>query len=130
MKACLDAVSDADEVTPPGTSRTPSLKLRLLGSPALQRAGGSSTADSGTCASRPRRVLGRLGEPRGSAPGYRRPALIVSIDGCNRSRIRTVNVAAVMTDERAAAAPDDVTLVVGTAGRDRDRTVNVSQLCR
>ena len=69
-----------------------------------------------------------LGEPRGSAPGYRRPVLIVSSDRFNRSRIATVIVAAVTTSARAAAAPGNVPLVAGTAGLDRDCTVNVSQL--
>ena len=69
-----------------------------------------------------------LGEPRGSAPGYRRPVLIVSSDRFNRSRIATVMVAAVTTSARAAAAPGNVPLVAGTAGLDRDCTVNVSQL--
>ena len=69
-----------------------------------------------------------LGEPCGSAPGYRRPVLVVSSDRFNRSRITTVIVAAVMTSARAAAAPGNVPLVAGTAGLDRDCTVNVSQL--
>lgn len=69
-----------------------------------------------------------LGAPRGSAPGYRRPVLVVSSDRFNRSRIRTVIVAAVTTSARAAAAPGNVPLVAGTAGLDRDCTVNVSQL--
>ncbi|CAN5289293.1 hypothetical protein BH24ACT10_BH24ACT10_10410 [soil metagenome] len=54
--------------------------------------------------------------------------LVVSSDRFNRSRIRTVVVAAVTTSERAAAAPGNVPLVAGTAGVDRDCTVNVSQL--
>ncbi len=37
-------------------------------------------------------------------------------------------VAAVTTSERAAAVPDNVPLVAGIANRDRDCTVNVSQL--
>lgn len=69
-----------------------------------------------------------LGEPRGSAPGYRRPVLVVSSDRFNRSRIRTVIVAAVTTSPQAAAAPGNVPLVARTAGLDRDCTVNVSQL--
>ena len=69
-----------------------------------------------------------LGAPRGSAPGYRRPVLVVSSDRFNRSRISTVIVAAVTTSERAAAAPGNVPLVAGTVGLDRDCTVNVSQL--
>lgn len=69
-----------------------------------------------------------LGEPRGSAPGYRRPVLVVSSDRFNRSRIRTIIVAAVTTSPRAAAQPGNVRLPAGTAGLDRDCTVNVSQL--
>lgn len=69
-----------------------------------------------------------LGEPRGGAPGYRRPVLVVSSDRFNRSRIRTVIVAAVTTSARAAAAPGNVPLGAGTAGLDRACTVNVSQL--
>lgn len=69
-----------------------------------------------------------LVEPRGSAPGYRRPVVVVSSDRFNRSRIRTVIVAAVTTSARAAAAPGNVALAAGTAGLDRDCTVNVSQL--
>lgn len=69
-----------------------------------------------------------LGDPRGSAPGYRRPVVVVSSDRFNRSRIGTVIVAAVTTSARAAAAPGNVALAAGTAGLDRDCTVNVSQL--
>lgn len=69
-----------------------------------------------------------LGEPRGSAPGYRRPVLVVSSDRFNRSRIRTVIVAAVTTSVRAAAAPGNVPLPAGTADLDRECAVNVSQL--
>jgi mRNA interferase MazF len=49
--------------------------------------------------------------------------LVVSSDRFNRSRIRTVVVAAVTTSARAAAAPGNVPLVAGTAGLDRDCTV-------
>lgn len=69
-----------------------------------------------------------LGEPRRSAPGYRRPVLVVSSDRFNRSRIRTVIVAAVTTSARAVAAPGNVPLRAGTAGLDRDCAVDVSQL--
>ena len=71
---------------------------------------------------------GDLSEPRGSEPGYRRPVVIVSSDRFNRSRIRTVVVAAITTSASAAAAPGNVSLSAGTAGLDRDCTVNVSQL--
>jgi mRNA interferase MazF len=69
-----------------------------------------------------------LGEARGSAPAYLRPVLVVSSNRFNRSRIRTVVVAAVTTSQRAAAAPGNVPLKAGTFGLDRDCTVNVSAL--
>lgn len=69
-----------------------------------------------------------LGEPRGSAPAYRRPVAVVSSDRFNRSRIRTVAVAAITTSARAAVAPGNVPLAAGSTGLDRDCVVNVSQL--
>jgi len=69
-----------------------------------------------------------LGEPRGSGPGYRRPVVVVSSDRFNRSRIRTVVVAAVTSSATAAAAPGNVALSAGSAGLDRDCAVNVSAL--
>lgn len=69
-----------------------------------------------------------LGEPRGSAPAYRRPVAVVSSDRFNRSRIRTVIVASITTSARAAGAPGNVPLPAGSAGLDRDCVVNVSQL--
>lgn len=69
-----------------------------------------------------------LGEPRGSAPGYRRPVVVVSSDRFNRSRIRTVVVAAVTTSARAAAAPGNLPLTTEVSGLDRSCTVNVSAL--
>jgi mRNA interferase MazF len=69
-----------------------------------------------------------LAEPRGSAPGYRRPVVVVSSDRFNRSRIRTVIVAAVTTSPRVAAAPGNLALRGARTGLDRDCTVNVSAL--
>lgn len=54
--------------------------------------------------------------------------VVVSSDRFNRSRLRTVVVAAVTTSARAAAAPGNVALAASPAGLDRDCTVNVSQL--
>ncbi|MGH8907296.1 MAG: type II toxin-antitoxin system PemK/MazF family toxin [Egibacteraceae bacterium] len=44
-----------------------------------------------------------LGEPRGSAPAFRRHVLIVQADSYDPSRLRTVVVATVTTDPRLAA---------------------------
>ncbi|MGQ0575514.1 MAG: type II toxin-antitoxin system PemK/MazF family toxin [Pseudonocardia sp.] len=69
-----------------------------------------------------------FGEPAGSAPGYRRPALLVSSDRFNRSRIATVVVAAVTSNTRLADAPGNVGLPEGCAGLPKASVVNVSQV--
>ena len=69
-----------------------------------------------------------FGDPVGSAPGYRRPGLLVSSDRFNRSRISTVIVAAITSNHRLAAAPGNVALPSGTAGLTTQSVVNVSQV--
>ena len=69
-----------------------------------------------------------LGEPRGSAPGFERPVLVVSSDAFNRSKIATVLCAVVTSNLRLADAPGNVSLAVGDAGLDRPSVVNVSQV--
>ena len=49
-----------------------------------------------------------LGQPFGSAPGYRRPVLVLQIDDFNESTIHTVVVAAVTSNTKLAAAPGNV----------------------
>lgn len=69
-----------------------------------------------------------FGEPQGSEPGYRRPAVVISSDRFNRSRIRTVLVAAVTSNVNLAAAPGNLALSPDETGLDRPSVVNVSQL--
>jgi mRNA interferase MazF len=69
-----------------------------------------------------------LPEPDGSAPGYRRPVVVVQANEFNRSRIQTVVVAAVTSNTRLAAAPGNVSLDRRTTGLPRDSVVNVSQI--
>lgn len=69
-----------------------------------------------------------FGEPLGSAPGYRRPAVVVSSDRFNRSRIATVIVAAVTSNMRLADAPGNVMLPTKGSGLSKPFVVNVSQL--
>ncbi len=69
-----------------------------------------------------------LGEPSGSAPGYSRPVLVVQSDPFNESRIRTVVVAALTTNERLAAAPGNVLVGKRETRLPRASVVNVSQL--
>jgi mRNA interferase MazF len=67
-------------------------------------------------------------DPIGAGPGYRRPAVIVSSDRFNRSRIATVLVAAVTSNLRLAGAPGNVALSVAASGLPKPSVVNVSQL--
>jgi len=64
----------------------------------------------------------------GSAPGGRRPAVVLQQDRFNRSAIQTVVVAAVTSNLRLAAAPGNVRLRKGEAGLPKPSVVNVSQL--
>ena len=70
---------------------------------------------------------GDLGEARGSAPGVRRPLVIVSDDTFNRSRIATVTVVPVTTNLRWAKAPGNVFLPKGAGGLREDSVANVTQ---
>jgi mRNA interferase MazF len=67
-------------------------------------------------------------EPVGSEPGRRRPVLVVSADEFNRSRIRTVLVAAVTGNLRLSEAPGNVLVEAVESGLPGDSVVNVSQL--
>lgn len=72
--------------------------------------------------------LADLGEPRGSAPGFRRPILIIQGDEFNRSRIATVLAIVLTTNLRLVNAPGNVLLSAKAAGLPRDSVANVSQL--
>jgi mRNA interferase MazF len=67
-------------------------------------------------------------EPVGSEPGSRRPVVVVSSDEFNRSRIRTVLVAAVTSNIDLAHAPGNVLVASVETGLPRESVVNVSQL--
>lgn len=69
-----------------------------------------------------------LPPPAGSAPGYRRPVVVVQAEAFNRSRINTVIVAALTTNLRLAQAPGNVRLTRRETSLARDSLVNVSQL--
>ena len=69
-----------------------------------------------------------LADPRGSAPGGRRPVLVIQAQAFNRSRIRTVVVAVVTSNLALGQAPGNVTLAAGESGLPRDSVVNVSQI--
>ena len=69
-----------------------------------------------------------LPEPTGSAPGYRRPVLIVQSDTFNRSRIATVTVVALTGNMRLLDAPGNVLIPANASSLPRDSVVNVSHI--
>lgn len=69
-----------------------------------------------------------LPEPTGSEPGYRRPVLIVQSDSSSRTKINTVIVAAITSNQRLAELPGNVLLPKSATGLARDSVVNVSQI--
>ena len=69
-----------------------------------------------------------LPDPAGSAPGYRRPVVVIQADSFTESRIATVVVAVATTSPRAATAPGNVHLPARSSGLTRDTVVNVTQL--
>ncbi len=69
-----------------------------------------------------------LGRPFGSAPGYRRPVVVLQTNEFNESHIRTVIVAAIMSNVELAAAPGNVRCSRRDTGLTKRSVVNVSQL--
>jgi mRNA interferase MazF len=69
-----------------------------------------------------------LAEPQGSAPGYRRPVLIVQSNAFNESAIRTSICAAITSNILLADAPGNVRITRRVSGLPHDSVVNVSQL--
>ncbi|MCU0647722.1 MAG: type II toxin-antitoxin system PemK/MazF family toxin [Gemmatimonadaceae bacterium] len=69
-----------------------------------------------------------LSDPIGSAPGHRRPVLIVQDDAFNRSTIRTTIAAVLSSNLRLADAPGNVRVSARASGLPRDSVVNVSQV--
>ena len=69
-----------------------------------------------------------MGEPLGSAPGYRRPFAVIQNDVFNRSPINTVVVCALTANLGRAEAPGNVLLHSREAGLPRQSVVNVTQI--
>ena len=65
---------------------------------------------------------------RGSAPGFRRPVVVVQGDALNRSRIATVVCVALTSNLKWATAPGNVVLAPSATGLPKESVVNVSQL--
>lgn len=66
--------------------------------------------------------------PTGSAPGYRRPVVIIQADRFNRSEINTAVIAIVTTNTRLENSLGNVRLTPNQSGLSKDSVVNVSQL--
>ena len=69
-----------------------------------------------------------LAEPRGSAPGSRRPVVIVQDDLLTRSRLATVMIAPLTTNLRRAAAVGNVLLKARDSGLREDSVLLVCQI--
>lgn len=69
-----------------------------------------------------------LGMPSGSAPGLRRPVVVVQGDAFNRSRIGTVVCIPLTSNLAWTDAPGNVLLSAGTTGLPKDSVANVSQV--
>ena len=69
-----------------------------------------------------------LPDPAGSAPGFRRPVVIVQGDHLNRSRIATVVCVPLTSNLTWARAPGNVLLPAKVAGLPKDSVANASQI--
>ena len=68
-----------------------------------------------------------LAEPVGSAPGFRRPVVVVQSDSFNRSRISTIVCVPLTSNLRLADMPGNVLLAASVTGLPKDSVANVSQ---
>jgi mRNA interferase MazF len=69
-----------------------------------------------------------LGEPIGSAPGYRHPHVVIQNNLFNQSRMNTVVVCALTSNLKRAGAPGNVLLQEGDAGLPKRSVVVVSRI--
>ncbi len=69
-----------------------------------------------------------LADPIGSAPGYRRPVLVLQCNAFNQSRIATVVVASITSNLALADAPGNVRLPKSDSGLPQASVLNVSQI--
>ena len=69
-----------------------------------------------------------LPRPVGSAPGYRRPVLIVQSNDFTHSRMATVIVVILTSNTKLAEAPGNVFLPRNMTSLPKDSVANVSQL--
>lgn len=69
-----------------------------------------------------------FGEPRGSEPGFRHPALVLQRDEVNASKLATVVVCVLTSNKAHAGAPGNTLLPKRATGLPRDSVANASQI--
>lgn len=69
-----------------------------------------------------------LGAPKGSAPGYMHPHVVIQNNVFNKSKINTVAVCAITSNIKRALSPGNVMLKKGEGGLKKDSVVNISQV--
>jgi mRNA interferase MazF len=69
-----------------------------------------------------------FGDPVGSEPGFRRPAVVIQSDLFNETAINTVCVAPITSNLRWAGAIGNVQLPKGHAQLDRPSVVNITAI--
>jgi mRNA interferase MazF len=66
--------------------------------------------------------------PTGSAPGFRRPVIIIQSNPFNRSRINTVVAVVITSNLRLSKAPGNLFLPAKSTGLPKDSVANASQI--
>jgi mRNA interferase MazF len=69
-----------------------------------------------------------LAEPVGSAPGYRRPVLVIQSDWYNVSKLNTVIVLTLSSNTTLGEMPGNVFLPARQTGLPKDSVANITQL--
>lgn len=73
-------------------------------------------------------VWAEMPEPDGSAPGYRRPVVVIQGNPLNRSRLGTAVCVPLTSNLKWAEAPGNVLLTARVTGLPRDSVANVAQV--
>jgi mRNA interferase MazF len=69
-----------------------------------------------------------FGEPKGSAPGYRHPCVVIQNNVFNESKIASVVVCALTSNLKRVRAPGNVLIKKGEGNLTKDSVVNISQI--
>ena len=69
-----------------------------------------------------------MGDPTGSAPGYKYPHVVIQNNVFNQSRINTVVVCVITSSLQRAKAPGNILLNEGEGNLPKQSVVNVSQI--